>query len=86
MDSDAVEELHENAIDISHMLNCVTLPNINDDTEFAMLEGIPGVDDILDGLQQLLLHQGFQVHHERKKLLEHGKIIQIQMKVTQMKN
>ena len=33
------------------MLNSVTLPNIGDDTEFSMLEGIPRVDDILDGLQ-----------------------------------
>ena len=51
VDSNAVEELHENATDISHMLTFVTLPVINDDTKFAMLEGIPRVDDILDGLQ-----------------------------------
>ena len=51
VDSNAVEELPENAIDISHMLNYVTLPDIDEDTEFAMLEGIPGVDDMLDGLQ-----------------------------------
>ena len=51
MDFDAVAELPENATDISHMLNYVTLPDIDEDTEFAMLEGIPGVDDMLDGLQ-----------------------------------
>ena len=51
VDYDVVEELSENAIDISHMLNYVTLPDIDDDTEFAMLEGIAGVDDMLDGLQ-----------------------------------
>ena len=33
------------------MLNSVTLPYIDDATDFAMLEGIPGVDDMLDGLQ-----------------------------------
>ena len=36
VDSDAVEELPENATDISHMLNSVTLPDIDDETEFAM--------------------------------------------------
>ena len=51
MDSDVVEDLPENATDVSHMLNSVTLPDIDEDTEFAMLEGIPGVDDMLDGLQ-----------------------------------
>ena len=51
VDSDAVEELPKNATDISHMLNFVTLPNIDEDTEFAMLEDIPGVDDMLDGLE-----------------------------------
>ena len=51
VDSDAIEELPENETDISHMLNSVTLPNIDDETEFAMLEGRPGVDDMLDGLQ-----------------------------------
>ena len=51
VDFDAVEELPENARDISHMLNSVILPNIDDDTEFAMLEWLAGVDDILDGLQ-----------------------------------
>ena len=51
VDYDAVEELPKNATDISHMLNFVTLPDIDDDIEFAMLEGIPGVDDILYGLQ-----------------------------------
>ena len=51
VDSDAVEELPENETYISHMLNFVTLPDINEDIEFAMLEGIPGVDDMLDGLQ-----------------------------------
>ena len=51
VDYDVVEELPENATYISHMLNYVTLPDIDDDTEFAMLEGIPGVGDILDGLQ-----------------------------------
>ena len=51
MDFDAVEELPKNATDISHMLNFGTLPDIDDDTEFAMLEGIPGVDDMLDGLE-----------------------------------
>ena len=49
VDSSAVKELPENATDISHMLNYVTLPNIDDGTEFAMLEGIPRVDDMLDG-------------------------------------
>ena len=33
------------------MLNSVTLPDIDEDIEFATLEGIPGVDDMLDGLQ-----------------------------------
>ena len=51
VDSDTIEELPENAIDISHMLNSVTLPDIDEDTEFAMLGGIPGFDDMLDGLQ-----------------------------------
>jgi len=51
VDYDAVEKLPENATDISHMLNSVTLPDIDDETEFAMLEGRPGVDDMLDGLQ-----------------------------------
>ena len=51
MDSNAVEELPENAIDISHMRNPVTLLDIDEDTEFAMFEGIPRVDDMLDGLQ-----------------------------------
>ena len=51
VDSDVVEELSENATNISHMLNSVTLPDIDVDTEFAMLKGIPGVDDMLDGLQ-----------------------------------
>ena len=51
VDYDAVEELSENATDISHMLNSVTLPDIDDETEFAMLEGRRGVDDMLDGLQ-----------------------------------
>ena len=32
VDSDAVEELPENATDISHMLNFVTLLDIDDDT------------------------------------------------------
>ena len=32
VDYDAVEELPENATDISHMLNSVTLPDIDDDT------------------------------------------------------
>ena len=31
-DYDTVEELPENATDISHMLNSVTLPDIDDDT------------------------------------------------------
>ena len=86
VDSDVVVELPENATDISHMLNSVTLPDIDEDTEFAMLEGIPGVDEMLDGLQTIFFASDFQVHHERYKLLEHGKIIQIHMKVTQMKN
>ena len=51
VDYDAIEELPENATYISHMLNSVTLPDIDEDTKFAMLEGIPGVDDMLDGLQ-----------------------------------
>ena len=51
VDSDAVEELPENATYISCMLNSITLSDIDDDTEFPMLEGIPGVDDILDGSQ-----------------------------------
>ena len=50
-DYDTVEELPENAIDISHMLNYVMLPDIDNETKFAMFEGIPGVDDMLDGLQ-----------------------------------
>ena len=33
------------------MINSVTIPEIDDDTEFAMLEGIPGIDDMLDGLE-----------------------------------
>ena len=40
VDSDTVEELPENVIDISHMLNSITLLDIDSDTEFAMLEGI----------------------------------------------
>ena len=51
VDSDTVEELPVNTTDISYMLNSVSLPNIDDEIEFAMLEGIPGVDDMLDGLQ-----------------------------------
>ena len=51
MDSDAVAELPKNVTDISHMLNSVTLTDIDEDIEFAMLEGIPGVDNMLDGLQ-----------------------------------
>ena len=51
VDYDALEELPENAIDISHMLNSVMLPDIDNETKFAMFEGIPGVDDMLDGLQ-----------------------------------
>ena len=51
VDYDTVEELPENATDISHMLNSVTLPDIDNETKFAMLEGRPGVDDMLDGLQ-----------------------------------
>ena len=52
VDYDAVEKLPENATYISHMLNSVTLPDIDDETEFAMLEGRPGVDDMLDSLQR----------------------------------
>ena len=33
------------------MLNSITLHDIDDNIEFPMLEGIPGVDDMLDGLQ-----------------------------------
>ena len=51
VDYDAIEELPKNATDISHMLNSVTLPDIDNKTEFAMLEGRRGVDDMLDGLQ-----------------------------------
>ena len=51
VDSDAGEELPKNATDISHMLNSVPLPDIDEDTEFAMLEGRPGVDDMLDSLK-----------------------------------
>ena len=32
VDYDTVEDLPENAIDISHMLNYVTLPDIDDET------------------------------------------------------
>ena len=32
VDFDVVEELHENATNISHMLNSVTLPEIDEDT------------------------------------------------------
>ena len=33
------------------MLNSLTLRDIDDETKFAMFEGIPGVDDMLDALQ-----------------------------------
>ncbi len=50
VDYNAVEELLENATDISNMIISFTIPEIDHDTKFAMLEGIPGIDDMLDGL------------------------------------
>ena len=51
VDYNVVEELPEIAIDVSHLINYITLPEIDDETDFAMLQGIGGNDDILDGLE-----------------------------------
>jgi len=31
------------------MINVITFPEKDSDTKFAMLEGVPGIDDALDG-------------------------------------
>jgi hypothetical protein len=45
----ALEELLENATDVSHLINSVILPDMDNDMDFATLEGVPGRDDILEG-------------------------------------
>jgi hypothetical protein len=45
----AIEELPENATDVSHLINYVILPNMDNDMDFAILEGVPYRDDILEG-------------------------------------
>ena len=49
VDNDALQEIPEIATDVSHMINAITLPEKDSDTEFAMLEGVPRIDDALDG-------------------------------------
>lgn len=49
VDLHALEELLENATDVSHLINSVILPDMDNDMEFATLEGVPGRDDILEG-------------------------------------
>ena len=50
VDYNVVEALPENETDVSHMINYVTIPEIDDDIEFAMLEGISTINDMFDGL------------------------------------
>jgi hypothetical protein len=39
--------LLENAIDVSNMINYIVIPYMDNDMNFAMLEGVPSGDDIL---------------------------------------
>ena len=48
VDFGAMEELLENATDISQMINFVILLDMDNDMDFEMLKGVPGHDDILE--------------------------------------
>jgi hypothetical protein len=47
VDYNALDELLEIATNVSNMINYVTLPEIYNDTEFAVLEGKSGIGDVL---------------------------------------
>ena len=49
VDIHAIDDLPENATDVSDLINSVILPDMDNDMEFATLEGVPGRDDILEG-------------------------------------
>lgn len=51
VDENAHKELPKIATNVSHLIKSVTLPKIDNDTEFAMLEEVLKIDDTLDGLQ-----------------------------------
>ena len=68
------------------MLNFVTLTDIDDDMKFAMMEGIPGVDDMLDGLQTTYFALRLPSAPREIEIIREWKIILIQMKITQMRN
>lgn len=50
VDYNALDELPEIATNVSNMSNFITLPEIDNDIEFAVLEGTFGIDDVLEGL------------------------------------
>ena len=49
VDIHAIDDLPENATDVSDLINSVILPDMDNAMEFATLEGVPGRDDILEG-------------------------------------
>jgi hypothetical protein len=51
VDYGALYEFLENAVGVSQMINTITIQDLDIDIEVAMLEGILGVDEILDGCQ-----------------------------------